>query len=200
MSVVSNGVNQRADARRNRGEILRSALELFKGDASAPMSAIASAAGVGRVTLYGHFACRELLVEAAFVEAMDQSARLLGTLDLSGDVPEVLNRVIDTSWRRLIDNHTMLLAAEKALGADRAGAHHDAVRERVRGLILRGQDAGLFRTDLGTDWLMACFYATLHAASAEVAARRLEESAAPATIRATLVAALARDNERRDIA
>jgi hypothetical protein len=53
-------------------------------------------------------------------------------------------------------------------------------------LIARGQADGTFRTDLSPQWLLATFYAVLHAAADEVDAGRLTSQAAAGTLVATL--------------
>ena len=51
----------RADARRNIQLILDAAEACLTRDADASMSDIATEAGLGRVTIYGHFASRQVL-------------------------------------------------------------------------------------------------------------------------------------------
>lgn len=181
---------RRADAKRNREAILASALTLFASDPNASMSAIAAAAGVGRVTLYGHFAGRDELVEAALASAVEQSDRLLAEVDLSGDPLDALVRLIGSSWRQVEANGAALDAALAALGAEHVRSSHDGVLARVQELVERGQASGAFRTDLGADWLTAVVYSTLHTACAEVAAGRLAAGDAESAIVATATSAL----------
>lgn len=61
---------RRADAQQNVAKILDAAVACLSRDAGASVSEIAKAAGVGRVTLYGHFPSREALVEAALTRAL----------------------------------------------------------------------------------------------------------------------------------
>ncbi|MEU1213727.1 helix-turn-helix domain-containing protein [Streptomyces sp. NPDC005791] len=49
------------------------------------LSEIARAAGVGRVTLYAHFASRAEVVDAAMTLVVDQGNRALDSVDLVGD-------------------------------------------------------------------------------------------------------------------
>ncbi len=183
---------RRSDARRNREAILASALTLFARDPNASMSAIAAAAGVGRVTLYGHFAGRDELVEAALAAAVEHSDRLLAEVDLSGDPLDALVRLIRSSWRQVEANSAALDAALAALGTDHVRASHDGALARVQEIIERGQGSGTFRADLSADWLTAVVYSTLHTACAEVASGRLAadeaESAIIATVKSALVA------------
>jgi AcrR family transcriptional regulator len=54
----------RADARRNIERILEAAEACLARNPNASMSDIAAEAGLGRVTIYGHFASRQVIVEA----------------------------------------------------------------------------------------------------------------------------------------
>ena len=76
----------RADATRNRGQLLAVATRVFASAGSEPsMRAIAREAGVGIATLYRHFPTREALVDAVY---RDQVARLTaGARELLGQLP-----------------------------------------------------------------------------------------------------------------
>ncbi|MFI6817607.1 TetR/AcrR family transcriptional regulator [Nonomuraea sp. NPDC050328] len=65
----------RADARRNREQILRAAHAAFvEYGPAAPLDQIAERAGVGNATLYRHFPTREDLIHSVAVHDMDQVA------------------------------------------------------------------------------------------------------------------------------
>ncbi len=66
----------RADATRNRNQLLEVATRMFvSADTEPSMRAIAREAGVGIATLYRHFPTRESLVDVVY---RDQVARLIG--------------------------------------------------------------------------------------------------------------------------
>lgn len=178
----------RADAQRNRAAIIDAALTCLAADPRASMADIAQAAGVGRVTLYGHFSSRRELIEAATVQTMSRADAELSPLDLDGDPLAALERLVTTSWRILDDLQGLLTAAEAELGADRIRDHHEQTMHRVTHLIERGQAESRFRSDQPAAWLTACYFAILHGAATEIRAGRLSEAAAttviPATIRA----------------
>lgn len=182
---------QRADARRNVAAILDAALECLAQDPQASITDIAKAAGVGRVTLYGHFSSRAALVDAAFGRAVRQASATLEAVDLGGDPRDALTRLIASSWQ-VIDRHQALLgAAEAELPPDRIRAYHNEPMGRVHALVAAGQDRGAFRGDLPADWLVAVFYAVMHGAAAEIRAGRLGSADAVGVITATLLAAYA---------
>jgi AcrR family transcriptional regulator len=86
----------RADATRNRQQLLDVATRLFASAKAEPsMRAIATEAGVGIATLYRHFPTRESLVDAVY---QDQVSRLTtGARDLLAelDPPAALRRWMD---------------------------------------------------------------------------------------------------------
>jgi AcrR family transcriptional regulator len=76
----------RADATRNRDQLLEAATRVFvSADTEPSMRAIAREAGVGIATLYRHFPTRESLVDAVY---RDQVARLTaGARELLAQLP-----------------------------------------------------------------------------------------------------------------
>ena len=69
--------NQRVDAQRNRAKILAAAVTAIRKNPDASVADIAAEAGVGRMTLYGHFKTRPELIEAALVESLDRAENVL---------------------------------------------------------------------------------------------------------------------------
>jgi AcrR family transcriptional regulator len=71
----------RADAQRNRDKVLAAARQAFtENGASTSLEAIARRAGVGIGTLYRHFPTRQALLEAVYVDEVEQLARAAGEL------------------------------------------------------------------------------------------------------------------------
>jgi AcrR family transcriptional regulator len=190
MSQPDEKRTRRADAVRNRDAILDAALSALSRDMEASMAEIAAAAGIGRVTLYGHFSSREELVDAVFARTMQRAEAQLAGLDLTGDAAAALDRLVRSSWRVVAEFQSILGAAELALGGERVRAYHDQPMARVENLIARGQAEGGFRVDQPTAWLTACFYAVLHAGAAELRAGRLDEAKAAMVIPASIAALL----------
>lgn len=152
----------------------------------ASMAEIAQAAGVGRVTLYGHFSSRRELVESIVESTMREADEQLAPLKLDGDPHAALDLLITSSWRIVDRFHALIGAAEQELGIDRIRDHHDQTMLRVRRLIERGQAEGSFRTDQSSEWIAACFFAILHGASAEIRAGRLREADASSVLTSTI--------------
>jgi TetR/AcrR family transcriptional regulator, mexCD-oprJ operon repressor len=179
--------NRRADAQRNRAAIINAALTCFVTNPRASMSEIAEAAGVGRVTMYGHFSSRRDLIEAVAEETMQEVAAQLAPVNLEGDPRAALERLTLSSWRVLDRFRGLAAAAEAELGGDRLREHHEHALDRVRGLIERGQGEGAFRTDQPARWLAACFFAILHAAPAEIRGGRLSENETADLLRGSVI-------------
>lgn len=181
---------QRADARRNVEAILDAAESCLALDPDASMGDIAAAAGLGRVTIYGHFKTRAELVEIVVRRVLDDSNTVLGGVDLTGDAQQALVRLVEATWEVTTRSGSLVVAAEKALPPHVVrDAHAGELEDRVQNFLARAQRAGTFRTDLSTEWLVAIFHATLHAAANEIAAGRLERDQGASVITATLLGA-----------
>lgn len=181
---------RRSDALRNRDAIMDATLACLALNPSASMAEIAQAAGVGRVTLYGHFSSREELIDAVFERTMAKAEAELSAVDLDGDARRAMQRLVRSSWRIVAASHALLGAAEAALSSERIRSHHHQPMARVAALIARGQAEGSFRTDQPIEWLTACFHTILHAGAAEVRAGRLTETTAAEIIPDTVTALL----------
>jgi AcrR family transcriptional regulator len=73
---------QRADARRNYEKVLAAARDAFtEGGAETSLEGIARRAGVGIGTLYRHFPNRQALLEAVYVDEVQELCRSAGDLN-----------------------------------------------------------------------------------------------------------------------
>ena len=182
---------RRADAQRNVGAILAAARERLSTDPTASMQEIAGAAGVGRVTLYSHFKSRTELLDAVFTHVMTDAEQALADVDLTGDEPAALARLIRSSWRIVEQSRLLLFAAQLELPADRIREYHHRPLERLESLIRRGRRNKTFRADLPVSWMVSVFYNVIHGAADEINAGRLTAERAPKLITTTLLAAFA---------
>lgn len=179
---------KRADAERNIAAILAAAGHAFgRGEAPA-MGDIAGAAGVRRATLYAHFPSREELLEAVVRRGITTADEVLTGLRLDEEPPErALTHLLERVWPVLDRHRRLRQVALRELGPERLRAHHDLAMQHVERLVQRGQDSGSFRADLPLDWLIASFYAVLHAAADEADAGRLSPADAPKLLVATIL-------------
>ena len=182
---------QRADARRNVAAIVDAATECLARDPDVSIAGIAAAAGVGRITLYGHFSTRAELVDAVLARVIDQSDAILDATDADGDPADALARLVAASWQLVHQFSNILLAAHRELPAERIRGVHDPILRRVQSLIGRGQRAGTFRTDLPDHWLTTTVFSLMHAAAEDAAVGRIKPGDGAGLISATLQAAFA---------
>jgi TetR/AcrR family transcriptional regulator, mexCD-oprJ operon repressor len=190
-AVDGEPVLRRADARRNIELILDAASVCLGRDPDASVAEIAKEAGLGRVTVYGHFKSRPDIVEAVVTRTLAAANEALEEVDLSGDAASALRRLIDATWEVTMRSGSLVVAAEKALPAAKVrDLHSGGLEERVREFLRAGQQSGAFRGDLPADWLMATFHAVLHAAATEIDAGRLDPGVASDVIASTMLAVL----------
>ena len=193
--MVETGTARRADARRNAEKILEAAIACLSRNPEASVSEIAQAAGVGRVTLYGHFASREALIQAALTRLLDEGDQVLATLDLSGDPREALRALIESGWLLTAQAGAVLEAARGTLPPSRIQELHAKPAQRVEDLIRRGQSEGVFRADLSASWLTSALHHLMKGAAVDVSRGRLDGADAPRFISETFLAALRPDSE-----
>jgi len=168
---------RRADARRSIAAILDAATDCLARDPEMSIADIAAAAGVGRITLYGHF------------RTIARADAILDATDTTGDPRDALARLIASSWQLVHEFRNILQAAHRELPAERIRGVHDPLLRRVQSLIGRGQRAGTFRSDLPRQWLTTTAFSLMHAAAEDAAAGRIKPGDAAGLITATLQAA-----------
>ncbi len=189
---------RRADARRNIEIIVAAAERRLARDPDASMSDIASEAGLGRITIYGHFKKRAELVEVVARRVLTDANTLLRGVNLRGGPAPALARLVQASWEVTARSGSLVVAAERALSPQvLRELHAGELEDRVRRFVARGQRERAFRSDLSTDWLVALFHATLHSAVNEVHAGRLDGNRAAETVTRTLLGAYQPPSESR---
>ncbi|WP_152362075.1 TetR/AcrR family transcriptional regulator [Microlunatus speluncae] len=179
----------RADAQQNVERILEAAIGCLGHNPEASMADIAKCAGVGRVTLYGHFPSRENLVEAALTRLLARGEAALSEVDLSADPGRALEALITSSWLLTAQAGALLEAAQSLLPPGRVHELHAAPEQRVMDLIRRGQAEGVFRDDLPVAWLANVMHYLMKGAAADVAAGHLDPAEVPRLITVTALSA-----------
>jgi AcrR family transcriptional regulator len=141
---------KRADARRNRERVLAAAREAFaeRGESTA-LEEVARRAGVGIGTLYRHFPNRQTLLEALYVNEVEEICRSAAELD-EADPWQALN-----DWFGLLIGY---LATKRALAHELLNyldADAPLFKDCRTGLfaageplVKRAQDAGVVRSDV----------------------------------------------------
>lgn len=182
--------NRRADAQRNRARILAATAAAISKNVEASIADIAAEAGVGRMTLYGHFGTRAELIEAALVDTLDKAEVALGDVPLDGDARDAFRRLVSASWDSLDQSRALLATAQKELSAERIRELHERAESRMRALLLRGQRDGTVRHDLPVRWLLTTTHVVLNGAAEEVRTGEISAADAPRLIEAVLVPAI----------
>jgi TetR/AcrR family transcriptional repressor of mexCD-oprJ operon len=160
---------------------------------AASMQQLAQAAGISRATLFRRFPSRAALVaelcEAAaraYVRAVDEAALEEGTpTQALARVVEALGRlasVVGLLGLQPLDEHV-----EASLLAQTAEAE-----DKLRRLVRRGQEGGLFRVEVDPEWFLAMLTWLMVATADSVRLGRLTANAAHRHLAATLATALLR--------
>ncbi|NEA27831.1 TetR/AcrR family transcriptional regulator [Actinomadura bangladeshensis] len=192
MPPASPARRRRADAERSIARIVSAARACLSRDPNASIDDIAKAAGVGRMTLYGHFRNRKELVDAAMADAVRAGEEVLSDVDLTGPAQEALTRLLESSWSLVAESTAILAAAQGTLPAGRIRELHAGPAQRVEDLIRRGQDEGVFRTDMPLTWLVNVVHYVLHGAAEENRAGRLQPEETAGVVIATIQSILQR--------
>jgi AcrR family transcriptional regulator len=182
---------RRADADRSVAAILDAALEALASDPDSSMSEIARRAGVVRATIYVHFPTRETLLDAVMEYAVGQVVEAMrGAEPQQGEPVEALERVLRATWRQLAQFHGLLALNTARLSAEELHRRHLPMLDQLEPLIDRGQQQGVFRSDLPVSWLLAVTRSIVHTASHEIRGGRIPESEAEPAMVSTILGAI----------
>lgn len=158
MTTAPAAVAGRADARRNREIVLRTAVGVFSEEGlDVSLGQIAQRAGVGAGTVYRHFPSKEILLEAVVAEHIEGlaaaaerwAARAAPGEALFGFLLEVIDK--SAGRRPLCD----ALAANRGWPRAMMAAAGQRYREAADRLLCNAIQAGAIRADLRLDDLAA---------------------------------------------
>src|SRR4051812_20556306 len=144
-----------------RRRILDVALEVLGRNPDAGMGDIASAAGVVRRTVYGHFPNRTDLVRTLAQRAVDEIVAVLGEIDTSDGAPEtVWVDFVGRLWP-LTHRYRVLLALRRGVYGKEIHALLEPVDKILADLVHRGQDSAVFGRHLPAGVLSQIAYAAV---------------------------------------
>ena len=153
----------RADAQRNYDRLLLEAKQAFiVHGTEVPLEDIARHAGVGVGTLYRHFPDRYALMNAVFVQEVEQVTAQAQELLTADDPTAAL-----TTWLRAVAVHSTMyrgLSAAIMEASDKMPACKTLLREAGGTLLRRAQEAGQVKADLQIADLLKLTHAIVLAA------------------------------------
>jgi AcrR family transcriptional regulator len=148
----------RADAARNRRLLLAAAADEFaEHGLDASVADIARRAGVGKGTVFRHFATKDDLIAAILIDRMETLSELGERLYEADDAEAALREFLTAAAMQRQERDLSFLAA-----ASESMAEVNRARERmfsaIDRLVDRGRDSGVVRADVtGTDvFLLMC--------------------------------------------
>ncbi|WP_067679530.1 TetR/AcrR family transcriptional regulator [Nocardia miyunensis] len=162
----------RADARRNRERVLRTAQQLFAQEGlGVSLDEIARRAGVGPGTVHRHFPTKEALYLAVSIDQLEQLVAQ-ATVLVAGDDPDALFALLACMIANGAENATVKSALTAAEFDLRTAAPDVAANltGHVAHLLDRARAAGVVRDDVTADELMALVagaFAAIHHADAQ---------------------------------
>ncbi|WP_027927518.1 TetR/AcrR family transcriptional regulator [Amycolatopsis benzoatilytica] len=146
-----------------RDRILDVALDVLGENPDAGMGEIASAAGVVRRTVYGHFPSRLDLIRTLTERAVAEMTAVLAEVNASG-------ADADAAWVKFIARVWPVAHRYRVLLALRRGEYGEAIHgllgpvdELLADLVKRGQEADVFAPHLPADILSQVAYGTVFA-------------------------------------
>ncbi|PRY25846.1 TetR family transcriptional regulator [Pseudosporangium ferrugineum] len=143
----------RADARRNREQIIEAARAMFLREGTdVPMEEIARAAGVGIGTLYRRFPDRGELIKAVSLDNLERMNELAARLEREEPDPAA---ALEALLRAVRDQYLGIVLTSAAAMAFRAAGDLPAIEERrdellgvIDRLLHRAQEQGAVRRDV----------------------------------------------------
>lgn len=141
----------RADAVRNREQILRAAVDLtVEQGPGVPLEMIARRAGVGIATLYRHFPDRMVLLRQVALDVLTQSAvAAKAALEEEPDAFTALARYLHDAIDLRI-GVVMPMLAERVLMDEELATARDASHDALTAIVQGAHDEGSLRPDVGS--------------------------------------------------
>ena len=155
----------RADARRNRDQILVAAREIFaERGADVPMEEIARRASVGVGTLYRRFVDRETLIRAVFRDTFQ--AVVDETRAAMAEEPSAwaaLTRIMrQSAWLHVSVQAKSPRVTAVVQADEETSRIRDELLDMLDEVVLRAQEEGSLRRDVGVGDLAMLFVSVVH--------------------------------------
>ncbi|WP_184816319.1 TetR/AcrR family transcriptional regulator [Actinophytocola algeriensis] len=163
--VTKPEVPLRADARRNRDQILVAAREIFaERGAEVPMEEIARRASVGVGTLYRRFVDREALIRAVFRDTFQAVAdETRAALAQERTAWDALMRIMrQSAWLHVSVQAKSSRVTAVVRDDEETSRMRDEVLDMLDEVVRRAQDEGSLRGDVGVGDLAMLFVSVVH--------------------------------------
>lgn len=149
---------------------------------------IASAAGLSRRTVYGHFKNRAELLQALGDEVAAEVRDAVDSVRRDDDPTHELARLLLAVWRVGAEYRVVLVLGKRVLGDEQVRTLLTPITERVTSLVASGQKADLFDASLPADVLTRVLQASMMALL-EAVEQQHWAGTAPVAARTVLLAA-----------
>jgi AcrR family transcriptional regulator len=144
-----------------RNRILNVALEVLGDNPDASMGGIASAAGVVRRTVYGHFPTRADLIRSLTQQAVNEITAVLTEANASDGAPETVWVDFVAGLWPLTHRYRVLLTLRRGEYGEEIHSLLGPVDRILADLVQRGQDGEAFGRHLPADTLSQLAYTTV---------------------------------------
>lgn len=181
---------------RNREAVIDAALEVLAARPEASIEEVAAAAGLGRTTVYRHFATREDLLRSLFGRVVAESREVTAAVIARGGSAEDTLLALGPAIVG-IGQRFRFLHGHQALAAEVLEAERGFERDPVRVFLELGIANGELRDEMPLSWMQATIQSLAVATTDEINADRLEPEAGGRILGEMLAAALLGDRARR---
>jgi len=145
----------------SKARVLATAADLFrrKGYSQSTMRELASLLGLKKASLYHYVERKDDLLSDICMESLRRIDSEVAKAAEGASTANRVSRVIHAHVRSALvdrDLHTVMLIELRALSPTRHGEvvkRRDMYEERIRGIIRMGQEDGLLRSDVKTEYL-----------------------------------------------
>jgi len=162
--MVEHSRAPRADAARNRAQLLDAARALFaERGLDVSVGEIAKAAGVGNGTAFRHFPSKEALLNAVVEQRMGQMLEQLRASAAIEDPWDAFEDLCVEAVRAYIEDNGYMEAVKRDCAHSASIAErHGEMAEVVEGVLARAQAAGVIRPDVVIDDIPGILMAAAH--------------------------------------
>ena len=178
---------KRADAQRNRETVIETAITVLAERPQASMRDIADASGLGRTTVYRHFATRDDLVRALFERVVAESRDTIRVAAEDGGTAQEVIRRLARELVSLSSRYRFLEHHRSTVGGRHVPTEEDS--QPFLEWFTAAQKRGELRKDLPVHYMLTTLRGAAYATGDDLAAERLTADEASKLMGDVLVSA-----------